>query len=133
MFEKSYCRYQNILDPPKSPLKKGDFDSSSHLFNELWGFKSPARQAARFVSGSKSPSQNVIANCELRIANCELRIGLRGDLKVPKVRVKYLFIHPLSSLDYLHGHEKSPRRGLMKLSAWSRHLVKLNMHHLEPL
>jgi hypothetical protein len=27
-------------------------------------------QAARFGSGSKSPSQNVIANCELRIANC---------------------------------------------------------------
>jgi hypothetical protein len=29
-------------------------------------------QAARFVSGSKSPSQNVITNYELRITNYEL-------------------------------------------------------------
>ncbi len=47
MFEKSYCQYQNVLDPPKStprassretrptqwlPLKKGDFDSGSPFF-----------------------------------------------------------------------------------------------------
>jgi len=23
MFEKSYCMYQNVIDPPKSPLKRG--------------------------------------------------------------------------------------------------------------
>jgi hypothetical protein len=29
MFEKSLVMYQKLLDPPKSPLTKGDFDSSS--------------------------------------------------------------------------------------------------------
>ncbi|MEH2026320.1 DUF4118 domain-containing protein [Nostoc sp.] len=32
LFEKSSCRDQNILDPPKSPDKLGDFDSGSPLF-----------------------------------------------------------------------------------------------------
>ncbi|OYE00732.1 hypothetical protein CDG79_33560 [Nostoc sp. 'Peltigera membranacea cyanobiont' 232] len=32
MFKKFYCRYQNVLDPPKSPDKLGDFDSGSPLF-----------------------------------------------------------------------------------------------------
>jgi hypothetical protein len=45
---------------------------------------------------SKSLSQNVIANCELRIANCELRIGLtpprlKGFLVGAKVAASLAF------------------------------------------
>jgi hypothetical protein len=39
------------------------------FFNKLWGFKSPASIGSTFCVGVKSPLQNVIANCELRIAN----------------------------------------------------------------
>jgi hypothetical protein len=37
--------------------------------NQLEGFNSPSPWVACFALGSKSPSQNLIANCELRIAN----------------------------------------------------------------
>ncbi|QFS45103.1 hypothetical protein GXM_02578 [Nostoc sphaeroides CCNUC1] len=39
------------------------------LVMNFGGLSPLSLQAARFVSGYKSPSQNVIANCELRIAN----------------------------------------------------------------
>ncbi len=41
------------------------------IFTELWGFKSPASTGSPFCVGVKSPLQNIIANCELRIVLIE--------------------------------------------------------------
>ena len=50
----------NVLrDPPKSPLKKGDFESGSPLFKGGWGGSNPveARSEDLCVHGSPEPGE----------------------------------------------------------------------------
>jgi hypothetical protein len=59
------------FDPNKG-YKQFAIRNSQFAINELWGFKSPARQAARFVSGSKSPDALYERLCQRRLANASL-------------------------------------------------------------